>query len=68
MEYANGGSLDYAQDRYIGEWKSNKDYAMETFIECNEIPDNLLPYIDWNAVTRDYMMDVVEINGYYFIA
>lgn len=64
IEYANGGSLEYAEDNYIGQYDSNTDYCMEVF-EC---PKNILPYIDWDAVWADYRHDVTEINGYYFNA
>lgn len=66
LEYASGCSLDYAYDNYIGQYDSDKDYAMEVFDV--QIPDNLKAYIDWDIITNDMMMDVVEINGYYFFA
>jgi hypothetical protein len=62
IEYANGGSLEDAEQAHIGYYKSAKDYCEEVF-EC---PDNIRPYIDWDAVWADYCHDVTEINGYYF--
>ena len=42
------------QEAYCGEWDSEKAYAEELFDECNEVPDNLAMYIDYDAVARDF--------------
>jgi membrane-associated HD superfamily phosphohydrolase len=62
LEYANGGSLEDAEQSYIGQYDSNKEYCEEVF-EC---PDNIRRYIDWEAVWADYCHYVTEIDGYYF--
>lgn len=68
LEYTNGGDLSDAEGKYIGQWNSDKDYVMDTFMDTNEIPQHLKNYLDWDQIERDYMMDITEINGYYFNA
>lgn len=45
-------------DNYHGVWKSRGDYVAEFYADCNEIPDALESYIDWDSMARDW-----EING-----
>lgn len=67
IEYANGGSLEDAVDHYIGQYDSAKDYCMEIFmVGLEDMPKDIIQYIDWDAVWADYCHDVTEINGYYF--
>lgn len=41
------------------------DYIQDTYRECNEIPDHLQSYIDWESLTRDCKIDYscVTIDG-----
>lgn len=57
-----------AQEAYLGSWNSDADFTYDQFMECNEIPDHLSNYIDFEQVERDYMQDHCESNGRYFIS
>jgi antirestriction protein len=53
-------SLSDFEERYVGEWDSFKDYAIELFEECGyaaEIPEHLLGYFDLDAWARDLAYD-----------
>lgn len=45
---------------------SLEDWSAEQFLECNEVPDAVEMYIDWEAVARDNILNgVAEIMGPY---
>lgn len=60
--------LDRVQDSYMGEYRTDEDFAEELLIECGDVPSNLPSYlyIDWERTARDLMMDYSASNGYYF--
>lgn len=71
MEYRDEiGGYDSARgilDRYIGQYDDMEEFAREDFQECNEIPEHLEPYIDWEAVASDYKYDFcITSSGYVF--
>lgn len=59
--YKAGGDTDaefsHIEDCFCGEWGSFSDFVYEHFTECNEIPDHLSHYIDWEKVERDWEGD-----------
>lgn len=61
--------LDNAIDNYIGKYDSDADFAriyMEDMIGMGSLPDIIRPHIDWDSLSKDLMMDCIEVNGYYF--
>lgn len=56
-----GGDLDEArtaiEERYFGEYERLADYAQESTQNAHDIPEALAPYIDYEAMGRDW-----EIN------
>ena len=63
------------QDRYAGEWESDEDYARELvdaigwkFEAGSAELDAISPYLDWEMIARELMMDAYEFNGHYFRA
>jgi len=59
--YMDSENIDTAEtefeDAYKGKYDSEEDFAYEFMNEVYEIPDFLKPYIDYEAVARDLMMD-----------
>jgi hypothetical protein len=69
IEYANGGSLEDAEQSYIGQYDSDRDFVETVFADVLfEMPKHLQMYFDWDSYTSDVMHDYTEINGYYFNA
>ena len=71
VDHEGSWDADRFEDAYCGDWSGNlnepmKEYAMETFEDCNDIPDHLSHYIDWDAVTRDFAIDHYEEDGHVF--
>lgn len=66
--YEDRGEFDW-DDEYCGCWESESDYVEQLYNDCYEIPDHLAPYIDWEKLTRDVMMDYDSyyIDGEYHI-
>jgi len=56
LRYADIGDFDF-DDQYNGCWNSEEEFVEELYTECNDIPDHLRFYIDWEKLTRDFMMD-----------
>jgi antirestriction protein len=54
------------EEAYMGQWGSLREYAEQTFDECNDIPDHLARYIDYEKVERDYSFDHMEQDGHVF--
>lgn len=54
------------EENYQGHYDNDEAFAEEIYLSVYDVPDNLLPYIDWSAVARDLMMDYMEEDGYYF--
>jgi len=61
---SNVSDLDYAiehfEEAYCGEYKDFLEYAEQLMDECYDIPENIAPYIDYEAFARDLSAD-----GYY---
>jgi antirestriction protein len=54
---ANGNTDDSAdefRDAYAGEWSSLEDYAEDVTRDCNDIPEWVDCYIDWESMARDW--------------
>lgn len=71
MEYKDeigiGDSASDILDRYLGQYEDMEEFARQDFQECNEIPEHLEPYIDWEAVANDYKYDFnITSSGYVF--
>ena len=52
-----GEDHDRVRDCFCGVWDSFSDYVYEDFTDCNEIPDHLVHYLDWEKIERDWEMD-----------
>lgn len=65
-----GGSFSDAlndyEGAYCGHYESFRDFCEERFLEVNEIPENLIHYIDYGAIEADYLHDYNEHNGHVF--
>lgn len=46
------------RDRYLGEYESVEDYAIQLLDDCYEIPKYLEGYIDYQGYARD-----LQLNG-----
>jgi antirestriction protein len=59
---SNDPTADTFDDDYAGTWDSEEEYAQD-FVDSvggwagAEIPAELEPYLDWDMITRDLMMD-----------
>lgn len=62
------GDFDF-DDEYNGCWDSEEEFVEQLYTDCYEIPDHLQHYIDWEKLTRDFMMDYDSyyIDGEYHI-
>lgn len=51
-------------DAYFGYWKSLGDYAEESYTACNEVPESLAYYIDYDSMGRDWELggDIFTID------
>jgi antirestriction protein len=49
--------FSYIEECFCGTWNDFSDYVYESFTDCNQIPDHLSNYIDWEKVERDWEMD-----------
>lgn len=53
-------------ENYLGCFSSLADYIEDATVQCTTIPDNLIHYIDWEAMARDAEMSgdmfVIEIG------
>ena len=58
---------DRFDEMFLGE-QDPEDYVADYYDETNEIPDHLLPYIDWEAIARDWRLngDLIVVDGYLF--
>lgn len=55
---------DGFQEAYCGEWDSETAYAEHIMDEFYDVPDNLIGYIDYEAVARDlFIGDYYSIDG-----
>lgn len=63
---ACGIPLEDISDCYRGHWDTHAEMAEEFYQETQDIPDNLLPYIDWDRVAHDLLIELSEHNGHYF--
>lgn len=54
------------EDCYCGEHDSFADYVYESFTSCNDIPDHLVNFIDWESVEREWSFDhmIAEITKF----
>ncbi|OLF71420.1 antirestriction protein [Maricaulis sp. W15] len=62
-----GGDMDDArtaiEERYFGEYARLADFAEESIENAHDIPDALRPYIDYEAMGRDWeMSDLLVIE------
>ena len=65
------GSWWECQDRYQGEFKSDKDFAQEYAESCGDIDRQVSwphSHIDWEAAAAELMQGYIEENGHYFSA
>lgn len=65
----NKDSVDDFEEAYQGYYDDPTDFAAELFQETQNIPENLINYIDWDAVWRDlHLGDGYEdVNGHIFL-
>ena len=66
---ADGNDLDSFEDRYCGQYASNKEFAMEMAESTGALDnDQEWPFtcIDWEWAARELMYDYTEYNGHYF--
>jgi len=56
------GTLEQAQEVFVGRASSKEDFAEQMFYDCYTIPRELESYIDWSRVVRD-----LECGDYTFV-
>jgi len=63
-----GIELDDIEDRYQGQWGSDREFAENFFDEIYlpNVPEFMQLYIDYDAFARDLMVDYIEFDGHYF--
>lgn len=64
LRYEDIGEHDF-EEEYQGCFDSEKDFAEDffgDFYNC-EVPNELYPYIDWESVAKDIMMDYSSYEG-----
>lgn len=44
------------EDCYIGELDL-KDYVEELFLDCHNVPSEIVTYLDWDKIVHDYSYD-----------
>lgn len=62
LRYEDVGDFDF-DDEYNGCWGSEEEFIQQLVEDCYEIPDHLAGYIDWEKMTRDFMMDYSSYEG-----
>ncbi len=62
LRYDDIGEFNF-NDQYNGCWGSEEDFIQDLCESCYETPDWLEGYIDWERITRDYMMDYSSYEG-----
>ena len=62
LRFEDLGSLTQREfeDYYIGCWDSEEEFAKDN---CDDIPDRLYNYIDWEAYAKDLMYDYSSYEG-----
>ncbi len=65
--------LSQEQDAYAGtldanSWNAFRDWAVQMFMECHEIPENLESYLDAEHIASEYSRDTYEGEKYVFWA
>lgn len=56
------------ENAYQGKFDSNASFARSYGIDSEEIPERLLPVIDWDAYWNLRLSEVYAVyNGYYFL-
>lgn len=58
-------TVDSLNDMFIARCDSITEYLKQS--EALDIPDRLAPYIDWDAITRDYGSDYIFSEGVLFL-
>lgn len=58
-------TVDDLNDMFITRCDSITEYLKQS--EALDIPDRLAPYIDWDAITRDYGSDYIFSEGILFL-
>lgn len=61
LRFEDVGDAD--MDEYCGCWDSEKDFIRNLVEDTMDIPDHLYGYLDWDKLTRDYMMDFSSYDG-----
>lgn len=60
--------VDNVEESYVGHADSNAKFAKEYALASNEIPERLIPVIDWDAYWNLRLESVYAVhNGYYFL-
>lgn len=54
------------EEAYKGEFVCDEDFCRYLIRDTGWCDDNVLPYLDWDSVCRDFMMDYTECNCCYF--
>lgn len=62
LRYDDIGEFNF-QDSYNGCWNSEEEFVQDLVESCYDIPDFLNGHIDWESMTRDYMMDYTTYEG-----
>lgn len=55
--------LDQHRENYYGAHDSFRDFALDHFRECVDIPDHLDRYLDADAIANDYQHDFSSARG-----
>ena len=67
VDYHNEWDKGKFDESKRGKWGSDKEFIQDLIDNTETIPEWLEGYIDWDAMTKEYMDDFVESNGYYFL-
>ena len=68
IDYWSEDDLEFFGDAYVGEYRSDAEFAREMTEDLYGPIDNLPPFveIDWEATWQNLRYDFIELNGYFF--
>ena len=72
MSNFHSWNAEHFEESYCGHYASDwsdspmDQFSREMFTECNDIPESLENYIDWDAVSRDFGYEYCDVDGHIF--
>lgn len=66
--YGYFNTINDFEENYLGDFSNDEEFMenFDYFGFLDNVCNNVVNYIDYEKLTRDLMMDFVEIDGYYF--